>query len=171
SDFARLPMPELNPLCVEKCLREVLELNSMPAEIAVKLEFPPDLPPVLGDVRQLQIIFGNLVRNARDAMLPKGGTLTITARTVDDDVAVTVADTGVGIPRESLERILEPLYSTKARGIGLGLAITRSIIDKHSGRLHVASEVGSGSQFIVRLPAAEKGSGFRDQGSAEDAGA
>ena len=170
SDFARLPMPELNPLCVEQCLREVLDLNSMPAEIAVKYDFPPGLPPVLGDARQLQIVFGNLVRNARDAMLPQGGTLTITARTVDDDVAVTVADTGMGIPRESLERILEPLYSTKARGIGLGLAITRSIIDKHSGRMHVASEVGSGSQFMVRLPAAQAGSAFSLQGSAEGAG-
>lgn len=154
SDFARLPLPELHPQCVEKCLKEVLELNTMPDEIAVKLDLPPDLPAVLGDARQLQIVFGNLVRNARDAMLPQGGTLTITARPVDDDVAITVADTGKGIPRENLERILEPLYSTKARGLGLGLAITRSIIDKHSGRFHVASEVGTGSQFTVRLPAA-----------------
>ncbi|HEX7449718.1 MAG TPA: protoglobin domain-containing protein [Pirellulales bacterium] len=175
SDFARLPMPELHPLCAEKCLREVLELNAMPDEISVKLDFPPDLPHVLGDLRQLQIVFGNLVRNARDAMLPQGGTLTIIGRPLEDDVAITVADTGVGIPRESLERVLEPLFSTKARGMGLGLAVTRSIIDKHSGRLQVASEVGSGSQFTVRLPAAHDGSEFREgsgfQGSAKDAGA
>ena len=171
SDFARLPMPEVRPLCVEKCLKEVLELNAMPDEIAVILDLPPDLPPVLGDARQLQIVFGNLVRNARDAMLPQSGTLTITARPVEDDVAVTVVDTGVGIPRESLERILEPLYSTKARGMGLGLPITRSIIDKHGGRLHVASEVGAGSQFTVRLPAAHDGSGFAVRSSGKDADA
>jgi signal transduction histidine kinase len=154
ADFARLPMPELHPLCLEKCLKEVVELNSMPDEIVVNFDFARDLPHVLGDIRQLQIVFGNLVRNARDAMLPQGGTLSITAQPQMDEVAITVADTGVGIPRESLDRILEPLYSTKSRGIGLGLAITRSILDKHHGQLQVASEVGSGSQFTVRLPAA-----------------
>lgn len=168
SDFARLPMPELHPLCVEKCLKEVLELNAMPEEIVVNLDLPSDLPPVLGDARQLQIVFGNLARNARDAMLPQGGTLSVTARPIDDDVAITIADTGSGIPRESLERILEPLYSTKARGIGLGLAITRSILDKHGGGLHVASEVGLGSQFTVRLPAAQEGSSFSIQGAGKD---
>lgn len=183
ADFARLPVPELHPLSAEKCLKELLELTPMPGEIAVKFDIPPDLPPLMGDARQLQIVFGNLVRNARDAMQPQGGTLTITARPIEDDVAITVADTGVGIPRESLERILEPLYSTKARGIGLGLAITRSIIDKHSGGLHVASEVGAGSQFTVRLPAAHDGSGLHEgsgdhashgarvQGSGKDADA
>ena len=72
--------------------------------------------------------------------MPEGGKLTISGEAVDGDVAVAIADTGVGIPRESLERILEPLYSTKARGIGLGLAITRSIIEKHGGQLQVASD-------------------------------
>ena len=69
-------------------------------------------------------------------------------------VAITFADTGGGIPRESLERILEPLYSTKASGIGLGLAISRSIIDKHGGQLLVASEVVVGNRFTVNLPSA-----------------
>lgn len=154
SDFARLPVPELCPVSVRDCLNEVLELNPVSGEIAVTLNCPDNLPSVLGDARQLQIVFGNLVRNAREAMLPRGGSLTITVQANDDVVSVMVADTGAGIPRENLERILEPLYSTKARGIGLGLAITRSIIDKHGGQLHVASEPGVGSRFTVRLPAA-----------------
>jgi signal transduction histidine kinase len=153
SDFARLPVPELHPLSVPDCLTEVLELNPLPEEISVNMNYPADLPPVLGDVRQLQIVFSNLIRNARDAMLPQGGSLTIGAQSVDGDVEVTVADNGQGIARENLERIMEPLYSTKARGIGLGLAITRSIIEKHGGALRVASELGVGSQFTVRLPA------------------
>lgn len=156
SDFARLPMPERHALCVEKCVKEVLELNAMPASITVTLDFPGDLPWVLADDRQLQIVFGNLLRNARDAMHEQGGALTVSARPAENDVAVTITDTGPGIAREALERILEPLYSTKARGIGLGLAITRSIIDKHGGGLHIASEVGRGSQFTVRLPGVDR---------------
>lgn len=155
SDFARLPVPELQPVSVATCVNEVLELNPLPDEINVTLHYPTELPSVLGDGRQLQIVFANLIRNARDAMLPQGGSLTIMAQPVDGDVEVTIADTGAGIPRENLERIMEPLYSTKARGIGLGLAITRSIIDKHGGALRVASELGLGSRFTVRLPAAE----------------
>jgi signal transduction histidine kinase len=154
SDFARLPVPELHPVSLPGCINEVLELNPLPEEIAVSLDFPAALPPVLGDAWQLQIVFGNLIRNARDAMLPQGGSLTITADPVDGDVLVAIVDTGPGIPRENLERIMEPLYSTKARGIGLGLAITRSIIDKHGGQLQVSSEPGVGSRFTVRLPAA-----------------
>ncbi|HWB11725.1 MAG TPA: protoglobin domain-containing protein [Pirellulales bacterium] len=154
SDFARLPVPELQPVSVRDCVSEVLELNVLPEQITVTLDCPDDLPRVLGDARQLQIVFGNLVRNARDAMLPQGGLLTISAQPLDGDVAVTVVDTGTGIPRENLERIMEPLYSTKARGIGLGLAITRSIVDKHGGQLQVASEIGVGTRFTVRLPAA-----------------
>ncbi|HVX12763.1 MAG TPA: protoglobin domain-containing protein [Pirellulales bacterium] len=153
SDFARLPVPELHPVSVPLCLKEVLELNPLPTEITVISHYPENLPSVLGDVRQLQIVFSNLVRNARDAMLPQGGSLTITAQPSDGDVEVIIADSGTGIPRENLERIMEPLYSTKARGIGLGLAITRSIIEKHGGGLHVASEPGVGSRFTVRLPA------------------
>ena len=152
SDFARLPVPELHPLSLHECLTEVLELSPLPNEIVVTVRCPPDLPPLLGDARQLQIVFSNLIRNARDAMLPQGGSLTISGQSVDGDVEVSVADTGSGIARENLERIMEPLYSTKARGIGLGLAITRSIIDKHGGSFRVASEVGKGTQFTVRLP-------------------
>ena len=154
SDFARLPVPELHPVPVEDSMKEVLELHPLPEQIKVSLDCPANLPDVLGDARQLQIVFSNLIRNARDAMLPAGGALTISAAASDGEVAVTVADSGVGIPRENLERIMEPLYSTKARGIGLGLAITRSIIDKHGGRLQVTSEQGVGSRFTVRLPAA-----------------
>jgi two-component system sensor kinase FixL len=102
----------------------------------------------------LKIVFGNLIRNARDAMA-NGGRLEMTARPADgNSIEIVVVDTGVGIKPEDLERIMEPLYSTKARGIGLGLAITRAIIDKHHGRLRVTSEPGKGSRFSVTLPAA-----------------
>ena len=68
---------------------------------------------------------------------------------VGSTIEISVADTGVGIKQEDLDRIMEPLYTTKARGIGLGLAIARAILDKHNGRLTVTSECGRGTTFVV----------------------
>jgi two-component system sensor kinase FixL len=82
-----------------------------------------------------------------------GGQMTIHGRTADGMVEVDFADTGVGIPPENLGRVMEPLYSTKARGLGLGLALAKAIVDKHRGTLRAASEVGRGSTFTVRLTA------------------
>lgn len=152
SDFARLPIPERMPVPVEQLLRDTVELTELPKQIEVRLECPADVPPILGDDRQLKIVFGNLLRNARDAM-PSGGRLLLQiGRASEGELEIAVADSGVGIRREDLDRVLEPLYSTKARGIGLGLAITRSIIEKHAGSLQIESEVGKGSTFRVRLP-------------------
>lgn len=154
NDFARLPIPTLQNLSLEPCLREVLEAVPLGESIAVALDVPTSVPEVLGDVRQLKIVFANLIRNARDAM-PDGGRLGLSARRGEaDQVDVVVSDTGVGIKPEDLPRVSEPLYSTKARGIGLGLAISRAIVEKHQGRLQVASEPGRGSQFTVTLAAA-----------------
>jgi signal transduction histidine kinase len=153
ASFARMPVPNLNPISIESVVQGALELNAPGDGIEVAIEFPEWLPPVLADGTQLQIVFGNLLRNARDAM-PKGGRLTVGASEVDGAVEVAVSDTGFGIPPEDLSRIMEPLYSTKARGLGLGLAIARAILDKCQGTLRAASEVGVGSTFIIRLPVA-----------------
>jgi signal transduction histidine kinase len=153
SNFARLPLPNLHPFPLEPCVREVLELTPLPENVQIALDSPPALPPVLADQEQIRIVLGNLVRNAREAM-PQGGRLTITARAAGDRVEVEVADTGVGIAAENLQRVMEPLYSTKARGLGLGLAIARSILEKNNGSLRVVSEPGRGTTFTVRLTAA-----------------
>jgi two-component system sensor kinase FixL len=134
-------------------MQVALELNVPGDKVEVVIDIPVSLPPVLADGTQLQIVFGNLLRNARDAM-PGGGRLTIEAREVEGTIELAIRDTGVGIPREDLTRIMEPLYSTKARGLGLGLAIARAILDKCQGSLRASSEVGEGSTFTVRLPAA-----------------
>jgi signal transduction histidine kinase len=152
SNFAKVPVPNLRPIAIEPLLSEALEINPPGEAIAVTVECPPDLPHALGDGDQLRIALGNLIRNARDAM-PQGGRLAISGRLVDGHVDVSVADSGVGIPAEDLARVMEPLYSTKARGLGLGLAITRSIVEKNQGTLRVASEPGRGSVFTVRLTA------------------
>jgi signal transduction histidine kinase len=150
SDFARLPVPSPGLVPIAGLIREVLEVDEPGGGIEVEVDCPEGLPHALGDGDQLRIAFGNLVRNARDAM-PEGGRLTIRGREADGGIEVEVADTGVGIPPEDLARIMEPLYSTKARGLGLGLAIARAILEKNQGSLRVASEVGRGSTFTVRL--------------------
>ncbi len=156
SNFARMPLPNLRPFAVEACLGEALELNPVPETIQVTLDFPASLPSALGDVDQIRIVFANLVRNGREAM-PQGGRLSVQGRAVNDTVEIDIADTGVGISAENLSRITEPLFSTKARGLGLGLAIVRAILDKNKGSLCVASEVGRGTTCTVRLTAAMEG--------------
>jgi two-component system, NtrC family, sensor kinase len=152
NDFAKLPAPNLQRVSLEPQFKEILELHPLPPKVELLLEFPAEFPPVQADPNQLRIVFSNLIRNARDAM-PHGGVITIRGRQTGTSIEITVADTGVGIKQEDLDRIMEPLYTTKARGIGLGLAIARAILDKHNGRLTVNSERGRGTTFVVSLPA------------------
>lgn len=152
SDFAKLPVPEVVPVELRTILQEAVELTVFPDSIQVSIEIAPYTPPILADAKQIQIVFNNLLRNAREAM-PSGGRLRITAERLDGDVEVAVIDNGVGIPPAQLSRVMEPLFSTKSRGIGLGLAISRAIVDKHGGRLRVESEPNQGTRFMVRIPA------------------
>ena len=153
STIAKLPVPDLAPVDVGGCIEESIAAETLPSQVQLFVTCPASLPPVLADRQQLRIVLGNLIRNARDAM-PEGGRLEISARDGDGRVEVAVTDSGVGIAQEDLRRIMEPFYSTKARGIGLGLALSRAILDKNKGSLQVTSEVGRGSTFVVRLTAA-----------------
>jgi signal transduction histidine kinase len=150
SNFARLPAPVLRPTSLPDVLAQVLEADRPGPGVEVAIDLPAGLPRVQGDEAQLRIVFGNLVRNALDAM-PAGGRLTLSARDLGDAVEIDVCDTGEGIPKEHIHRVLEPLYSTKTRGLGLGLAIVRSILEKGHGSLRLESEPGRGSRFTVRL--------------------
>jgi signal transduction histidine kinase len=130
-----------------------LEASAPGSKIEVAVDLPVDLPAALADLDQIRIVFRNLISNAREAM-PDGGKLTICGRHVGEYVEVSVSDNGVGISRENLSRILEPFYSTKAKGLGLGLSLVRAILDKNYASLGVVSEMGRGSTFTVRLRAA-----------------
>ncbi len=149
--FARMPTPQPQPLSVAACIRDVLNEMGVPDGIQVTMSGFDFLPPVAADAGQLQIVFSNLVRNASEAM-SGDGRLTITARTAGTLVEVDVTDTGPGIPHDRLARIMEPFFTTKARGLGLGLAISRSILERNQGSLRVLSESGSGTTFVVGLP-------------------
>jgi two-component system, NtrC family, sensor kinase len=152
SNFAKMPQPTLAPFSVVACVREALQTNPLPGSVQVELDFPAALPAALGDAAQIRIVFANLIRNARDAM-PQGGRLTIRGEAVEGVIDIAFADTGVGIAAEHLIHVMEPLYSTKARGLGLGLALSRAILEKHGDTLRVTSEPQRGSTFVVRLVA------------------
>jgi signal transduction histidine kinase len=99
-------------------------------------------------------VLENLVTNAYQAM-PEGGTLTIEAKTVRDDVRLSIADTGMGIAKQDMAELFEPLFSTKPRGIGLGLAVTKTLVEANEGSIEVQSQEGKGSTFTLILPVAD----------------
>lgn len=155
ADFAKLDLPVVQPLCLNACVAEAVEDSSLDASIRVTIRSLDDEVFVLGDRQQLLIVFGNLIRNARDAM-PSGGQLSIVSSVGPGYVDTAITDSGCGIKPDVLPHIMEPMFTTKSRGIGLGLAITLAILEKHDGGLNVTSEVGHGSTFTVRLRAAKK---------------
>ena len=151
SDVAKLPEPDRRPLAIDRFLRDSCKTVGLPADIEIHWDLQDDLPKVLADERQIPIVFKNLVRNARDAMENDGGQITVSATATGNQVHVTVSDTGIGIPKGNIKKILEPLFSTKARGMGLGLAITKAIVEKNGGKLNIESTEGKGSKFTVTL--------------------
>ncbi len=141
-------------------LVEVIQLAEQKARaqgIKCEARLPADLPPVRVDATQIKTCFMNVVLNAIQAM-PAGGRLTIEAAihpTAARWLDVRVQDTGPGIPPELLPRVCEPYFTTKTLGIGLGLALTKRIIEEHGGRLLIESEPGQGTMVRLRLPVLE----------------
>ena len=122
-------------------------------QIEVRMNLPPKIPLLRLDDDKMRIVFTNLIKNACQAM-PSGGTLEIVVEVSilqQDRVTVIVRDTGAGIPADELYRIFEPFYTTKPRGLGLGLVNVKNIVEAHDGTVRVESEVGIGTTFFVRL--------------------
>jgi signal transduction histidine kinase len=109
---------------------------------------------VVADPRQMTQVLGNLILNACQAM-PEGGALTVTAARKGKYVTIAVKDTGGGIPPENMNKLFEPLFTTKAKGIGLGLPVSQKLIEANDGRIEVQSTPGIGSTFTVYLPIVE----------------
>lgn len=153
SSFTKTPQSNSRAFSAAACVQQAIEDASLPASIETEVNAAPGLAQALGDEDQIRIVLANLVHNARDAM-PEGGRLTATLSQVDGHINVEVSDTGHGIPQEILHQVMEPFFTTKARGIGLGLAISRSIVERNRGTLSVSCPPGKGASFLLRLPAA-----------------
>src|SRR6266581_4694533 len=118
----------------------------------MRTELAAELPKIMADRVQLQQVFMNLMLNAIDAMKDAGGELTITSQMSDEsELLITVSDTGVGLPVDNPERIFESFVTTKPHGTGMGLAITRSIVEAHGGRLWANANMGPGATFLFTL--------------------
>lgn len=169
-DFFRSNKPDRKPVPVREIIRRSVESSDIPDLVTLRDDIPADLPPVNVDMTQISQVLQNLITNAVQVM-PNGGFLRIDARKVyetrceeearagqafetsGDFVEICVSDTGTGISPENMKRVFEPLYTTKSRGIGLGLAICRSFVEANGGRIKVESELGKGTTFRVLLPA------------------
>ncbi|MBI9046868.1 MAG: PAS domain-containing protein [Anaerolineaceae bacterium] len=155
-DFARTKPPTRRKTILNKAIQETLSQIEIPERIELISELTEDLPVILADPAQLEQIFSNIIHNAIQAM-SGDGRLTVETRLESPGwLAVTIADTGLGMPPGTLAKIFEPLFTTRAKGIGLGLAIVKTLIEGHGGTIEVESKPGQGSRFTVRLPFQEK---------------
>ncbi len=164
-DFARQNKPQRLPADVNQIVRQTLDLIRQHIEksgVTIVEDYAPDLGLLTLDIGQMKQVFLNLITNATHSM-PKGGSLSLRTARLGDEVAVSISDTGVGIPPDMLDHIFEPFFTTKevGQGTGLGLSISLGIVQEHGGRITVQSRVGEpapggepgGSTFTVWLPA------------------
>jgi two-component system NtrC family sensor kinase len=159
-DFSRQSDATMEQLEINAVLDQTLALVGQQASflnVKVVRDLTPDLPPVTGDRSQIQQVILNILVNAVQAMGERG-TLTLTTHpgAGGREVEIRIADTGCGIPPDVIDRIFDPFFTTKqgGQGTGLGLAIAYGIVTRHRGHISVQSEVGRGTTFTIRLPAA-----------------
>jgi len=157
SDFSRMPQPHLQRVQINDVVRGAQQLlqaqMSAPghAPIRLDMQLSSTSPSVPADPELLHRALSNLILNATDAM-PEGGTLTLRTLDTGEQVLIEVADTGIGLTQEEIERIFTPYYTSKQHGTGLGLAIVQSVISDHDGTITVKSEKAVGTTFTISLP-------------------
>jgi len=168
--FARKTDVTMQSVLINDILNELAKLleDTLPKTIVMELNLEKKLPSILADPTQLHQVFLNLCVNARDAIMPKGGSISIASRIIRgasvlakfdradamEYIVIDVADTGTGIDEATRSRIFEPFFTTKekGKGTGLGLATVYGIVESHRGFIDVESTVGVGSTFHVYLP-------------------
>jgi PAS domain S-box-containing protein len=157
--FLKRDKPELTPLDMNQLIREVMTLLKREAllrGVSIDVELDAHLPPVVGDRVQLQQVVLNLVLNAADAMAdlkPESRkVIVLTEREDGGEARVAVRDFGTGLDEQDLHRIFEPFYTTKPEGLGMGLAICRSIVEAHGGRLRASNNPDRGATFMFTIP-------------------
>jgi signal transduction histidine kinase len=156
-DSVRTKPPQPEAVGVLEIIRQTLGKLALPPTVQLKLDIPETLPALRVDAQQIHQVLRNLISNGAEAM-PQGGALEIRAEADEsaEHVTISVRDSGVGILPEQLDKLFLPLYTTKARGIGLGLVVVKNLTEANGGSIEVQSEVGKGAVFSVTLPAADE---------------
>jgi signal transduction histidine kinase len=160
---------------VNELIREMIVLLRNEAarhSILVNSDLAENLPPVMADRIQLQQVFMNLMVNGIDAMKDVSTTreLTIRAQQVKDgQLLISVTDTGIGLPPQQAEQVFSAFFTTKANGTGMGLPISRSIIETHGGRLWATSDSGRGASFHFTLPGESRRTSAQEQAHPQSA--
>jgi len=162
-EFSRQTKPEFSKISINQPIENALMITGQQLlnhNISVVRRLSEDIPNIVGDSSQLEQVFLNLISNARDAMDGVEGSkeLSISSYLTDDEgipqVAIAVKDNGEGIPKENLDKVLDPFFSTKpvGKGTGLGLSLCFGIIEAHEGRIEIESEPGKGTEVKILLP-------------------
>ena len=150
-DFARPLKPNAEEIDIKLIINDLLKKNGLPENVKVTVKVENDARKVVADSTFINRIMYNLVTNAVQAM-PKGGELTIHTYKEANDVLITVKDTGVGIPESVKSKLFTPMFTTKSKGQGFGLAVIKRMTESLGGTVTFESQEGNGTTFIIRLP-------------------
>jgi len=150
-DYTKTLKVEIADSEIETIINEAMSTSTIPQNVNASIEIENGFPAIPVDPVLMKRVFTNLITNAVHAM-PDGGQLKIAVGRMKEDVVINVTDTGVGIAKENLDKIFTPLFTTKAKGQGFGLAVCRRLIEAHGGKINVESEVNKGTKFIITLP-------------------
>jgi PAS domain S-box-containing protein len=153
--FYRNSPPHRELVDVNGIVQEILTLldgEATRSSVAMRTDLSAELPKIMVDRVQLQQVFMNLMLNAIEAMKDPGGELTVKSQLQDGQLQFSVSDTGVGLPAEKMDQIFSAFFTTKPQGSGMGLAISRSIVESHGGRLWATANGGRGATFHFTLP-------------------
>jgi PAS domain S-box-containing protein len=150
--FSRVAKPTVAPANIAGIIEDAFRYTPVPENIKLTKDINNGLPMVMVDGEQIKQVFLNITLNALQAMGEKGGRLDIRASDKGKFVEVEFIDTGGGIPDEIKDKIFDPLFTTKAKGVGLGLSVCKTIMERHEGDIKVKSRVGKGTTFTISLP-------------------
>jgi signal transduction histidine kinase len=153
-DLSRIKPSERTEVAVSELILSILDKKHPPKDIKVTTNIPKDISSIFVDSAQISQTLANLITNAYQAMTD-GGSLTINAKEHKGKIYIEVVDTGCGISKKDTEKIFEPLYTTKARGIGLGLSVSKNLVEVNGGSIKVESIKGKGTTFKIVLPIKE----------------
>lgn len=149
-DYSRQLIPELEEIDIRTLIRDSLSLITIPKEVTLSMIIEDNKSTLAADPAMMKRVLINLITNALQSM-SNGGILTIRASQNRDGTFIVVEDTGVGIPEEIKAKIFNPLFTTKSKGQGLGLAVCKRLVEAHGGEIHFESEVGKGTIFVVKI--------------------